>query len=482
MPVSGSILDGVLYLFEPDSFEREELILGDKGFHDFVIEVHDHNHLLPDGWMLFGNDKMALFEALTHWDENNWRMSRTSPDTWALCNWPTGYSSPMTRKRFLEEGFDAWLENAEEQGWYFAPVHQVARSVLESRIYRRQSAVETAGRLGLPSPAGMPPRALDEWVAANSLEYQASTIFALLGIRNCGRRLSRTDPPEHEQAPQEHSMQDQDPSRIPVSHTPLLDPPMPAPGSVVDGVLCLFEQARHERDSLILAHASDYAFVAEVTDDSDILQHGWLLFSDDRKAIARVLLRWDSPDWSVVFVRDGEDVVTGVWEIEGPLPDGFAYELLSEDGEPGALTDPSMDPSTVKDAFLEGFIDDRISFLSIPTISSTKNAVDAIHESQRLRCDLARQMSALIGDTVPSGLSAKELSGWIGKHTPDYRACRIAELLGIRRPSGASRSALNEWIATWEVLYQKLTCGCGVQSREMARLRAAWLLDAGNPA
>ena len=78
--------------------------------------------------------------------------------------------------------------------------------------------------------------------------------------------------------------------------------------------------------------------------------------SNDRKAIAHALMRWDAPDWSVDFVRD-ENATEGRWELGGALPGGMTYEVLSDDGEPDTLTDPSMDISAVKDAFLEGIVD-----------------------------------------------------------------------------------------------------------------------------
>ena len=73
LPEPGSFVDGVLYLHSDDQAVRDEMIDTHRECSDYVAISHGENDLLPTGWLLFCNNRAALFRAMTHWDDYPWR-------------------------------------------------------------------------------------------------------------------------------------------------------------------------------------------------------------------------------------------------------------------------------------------------------------------------------------------------------------------------------------------------------------------------
>lgn len=197
MPISGTTIDDVLYLFEADPYRRQDLILEDKGAHDFLVESLSENPLLPVGWLLLSDDQRALFRAMTHWETNGWTPIKPRGELfWELAGVPEGLfpdfrllegffadgSNPSQIKRvFLEHYFQSWVNDDPDPDCYLVSVASASRWILDARSRVRQAARRLASDLNIEVPR-LSPRELDAWVMEHSPVCQARRVGALLGL------------------------------------------------------------------------------------------------------------------------------------------------------------------------------------------------------------------------------------------------------------------------------------------------------------
>lgn len=273
-------------------------------------------------------------------------------------------------------------------------------------------------------------------------------------------------------------MQNQNPNQNPPERALPCDLSMPATGSVVGGVLFLFEPEQHARDQLLLNAVSAYEYVVDVHGENDLLPPGWLLLSNDRHALFKALVHWDEYPWAVEYVQGKTG---GFWMMD-LLP------LLWEGCEPSAtselaravqeLTDSGLSAAAVKERFLDALTEDWFDAICDAGwfFSSTRVLAEAVHNGRSNQQDLARSIAVSLNIPVPSGLDAKDLDDWITRHTLDYLANKMAALLGLRRPRGASRQSLQDWVDSWRDLYEAMAYG-EVAPNDLARLKIAWMLE-----
>jgi hypothetical protein len=243
MRASGEMLDGVLYLFEPDEDRRDAIIVANEGRFLDAVEATADSALLPRGALLLGDDRAQLMRQLTRWDSFGWcpvyqedpariedrRLDREAsialgtwqaddevqyqasiehPGWWALRPLPEGWGDESllqisawvnltdpslepgwAKQQFFEAILEEWMGEFGEmpEGTNFYAIPDQAAAILIEWSEAARAAGRMAAELCVELPEMSAPGAVRGWIERNKQAYALKRIPQLFGIRPPGR-------------------------------------------------------------------------------------------------------------------------------------------------------------------------------------------------------------------------------------------------------------------------------------------------------